>query len=32
MGCRLYEDNPLFFMLYLKLYIIFWEMTDASFE
>ena len=30
--CCLYEDIPLFFMLYLKLYIIVWEMANASFE
>ena len=30
--CRLYEDIPLFFILYLKLYIMVWEMASASFE
>ena len=30
--CHLYEDIPLFFILYLKLYIMVWEMASASFE
>ena len=30
--CRLYEDIPLLFILYLKLYIMVWEMASTSFE